>query len=221
MQAREVIQKGAIWCVGDGLSIKVWEHRWLPDPAHIKILSPRLNSTISQVSDLFLPNAQSWNVDLIDHTFMNWEAEEIKWIHVSELGQDDALVWPFTSDREYFVRSAYHMLVSDSVMAEQASTSSGEQKVWKGIWCIRAPNKIRHFIWTVVKDSLPTKENLHKRHIPLDMICSLCDEHQETTLHALWLCDQAKEVWKSEACFAALYKTHFRTFMDLFEAVLG
>ena len=63
MQAREVIQKGAIWCVGDGLSIKVWEHRWLPDPAHIKILSPRLNSTISQVSDLFLPNAQSWNVD--------------------------------------------------------------------------------------------------------------------------------------------------------------
>ena len=71
MQAREVIQKGAIWCVGDGLSIKVWKHRWLPDPAHSKILSPRLNSTISQVSDLFLPNAQSWSVDLIDHTFMN------------------------------------------------------------------------------------------------------------------------------------------------------
>ena len=71
MQAREVIQKGVIWRVGDGLSIKVWEHKWLPDPAHSKILFPRLNSTISQVSDLFLPNAQSWNVDLIYHTFMN------------------------------------------------------------------------------------------------------------------------------------------------------
>ena len=75
-------------------------------------------------------------MDLIDHTFMNWEAEEIKRIHVSELGQDDSLVWPFTSDGEYSVRSAYHMLVSESVMAEQASTSSGEQKVWKGIWHI-------------------------------------------------------------------------------------
>ena len=53
------------------------------------------------------------------------------------------------------------------------------------------------------------------------MTCSLCDEHQETTLHALWLCDQAKAIWKSEVCFAALYKTHFQTFMDLFEAVLG
>ena len=139
MQAREVIQKGAIWRVGDGLSIKVWEHRWLPDP-HSKILSPRLNSTISQISDLFLPNAQPWNVDLIDHTFMNWEAEEIKRIHVSEIGQVDALVWPFTSDGEYSVRTAYHMLVSDSVMVEQASTSSGEQKVWKGIWRICAPS---------------------------------------------------------------------------------
>ena len=84
-----------------------------------------------------------------------------------------------------------------------------------------APNKICHFIWTAVKESLPTKENLHKRHIPLDMTYSPCDEHQETTLHALWLCDQAKAVWKSEACFAALYKTHFQTFMDLFEVVLG
>ena len=86
MQAKEVITKGAIWRVGDGLSIKVWEHRWLPDPAHSKIMSPRLNSTISQVSDLLLPNVQSWNVDLIDHTFMSWEAEEIKRIHVSKLG---------------------------------------------------------------------------------------------------------------------------------------
>ena len=103
MQAREVITKGAIWHVGDGLSIKVWEHRWLPNPAHSKIMSPRLNSTISQVSDLLLPNVQSWNVDLIDHTFMSWEAEEIKWIHVSELGQANALVWPFTSNGEYSV----------------------------------------------------------------------------------------------------------------------
>ena len=124
-------------------------------------------------------------MDLIDHTFMSWEAEEIKWIHVNGFGQDDAYVWLLTPDGEYSVRSAYHMLASGSVMVEQASTSSGDQKVWKGIWHIRAPNKIHHFIWRAVKDSLPTKENLHKRHIPLDVTCSLCDEHQETNLHAL------------------------------------
>ena len=55
---------------------------------------------------------------MIDHTFMSWEAKEIKWIHVSGFGQDDAYVWLFTPDGEYFVRSAYHMLASGSVMAE-------------------------------------------------------------------------------------------------------
>ena len=92
-------------------------------------------------------------------------------------------------------------------MAEQASTSSDNQKVWKGIWRI--------------KDSLPTKENLHKRHILLDVTCSLCDDHQENIMHALWLCDQAKAVWKSEVSFAVMYKTQFQAFMGLFETVLG
>ena len=78
LQAREVIRKGAIWRVGDGQSINVWEQRWLPDPISSKIISPRLDFAITRVSELFLPNSQTWNVDLIDHTFLQWEAKEIK-----------------------------------------------------------------------------------------------------------------------------------------------
>lgn len=181
----------------------------------------KLTQDISRVSDLLMPNAQCWNVELIDQTFMRWEDEEIKRIHVSGIGQENVYVWPFTSDGEYSVRSAYHLLASGSLMADQASTSLMDQKVWKSIWCIRATNKIRHFIWRAAKDSLPTKENLHKRHIPLDVTCSLCHEQQETLMHALWLCDQAKAVWKSEVSFAVMYKTKFHTFMDLFEVVVG
>ena len=133
LQARGVIQKGAIWRVGDEQSIKVWEHRWLPDPVNRKIVSPNLNHAISRVSDLLMPNVQSWNVELIDQTFMGWGAEEIKRIHVSGIGQDDAYIWPFTSDGEYSVRSAYYLLDSGSLKAEQASTLSTDQKVWKSI----------------------------------------------------------------------------------------
>ena len=64
---------------------------------------------------------------------MGWGAEEIKRIHVSGIGQDDAYIWPFTSDGEYSVRSAYYLLDSSSLKAEQASTSSTDQKVWKSI----------------------------------------------------------------------------------------
>lgn len=49
---------------------------------------------------------------------------------------------------------------------------------------------------------------------------SLCNEHQESILHALWLCDQAKAVWKSVLCFARLYQRNFRLVMDLVEAIM-
>ena len=221
LQARDVILKGAIWQVGDGRSINIWEQRWVPNLSTSKVVSPRSNSHVTWVSELFLPNSKSWDVELLNNIFYPWEAEEISRIHVSPYCQTDAYVWPLTSNGDYSIRSAYKMLVSEVMASVQASSSTDNSaKVWKGVWRIRTPNKIRHFMWKAVKDSLPTKENLHKHQIPLDESCSLCEEYQETNLHALWLCDHAKSVWKSDVGFSVYYKKQYRSFMDLFEAVL-
>ena len=77
----------------------------------------------------------------------------------------------------------------------------------------------KHFIWRAANDSLPTKQNLVRRNIPLDVTCSLCDDYQETILHALWLCDQAKSVWKSVPRFSGLYRSAHRNFVDLLDSV--
>ena len=39
-------------------------------------------------------------------------------------------------------------------------------------------------------------------------------------MHASWLCDHVKLVWKFEVGFFVYYKKQYRSFMDLFEAVL-
>ena len=82
------------------------------------------------------------------------------------------------------------------------------------------PPKIRHFMWRAVKDSLPTKQNLSRRKIPIDETCSLCEDQQEMGMHAIWLCDQVKVVWKSVPSFSSLYQVGYRSFLDLIEAVL-
>ena len=81
------------------------------------------------------------------------------------------------------------------------------------------PQRIKHFIWRAANDSLPTKQNLARWNIPLDVTCSLCDDYQETILHALWLCDQAKSVWKSVPHFSGLYLSAHRSFVDLLDSV--
>lgn len=133
----------------------------------------------------------------------------IKHIHVSEAFEDDS------------VRNAYHMLATESNSHNLSSSPPNDsQKAWKSIWKIKSSNKIRHFIWRVAKDSLPTKQNLKARHIPLDEACAMCDDQPETKLHYLWPCEHDQLVWRSNVEFARLYRKKHRSFFALLEEVM-
>ena len=70
-----------------------------------------------------------------------------------------------------------------------------------------------------MKDSLPTKQNLKTRHVSTDDICDVCGGHVESILHCLWLCDQAKSVWRSDPGFSFLFRKEFRFVYDILEKV--
>ena len=82
------------------------------------------------------------------------------------------------------------MLASaDNSSMPSSSSSNPSQAFWKSIWKIRVPNKIRHFVWHAVKDSLSTEQNLKTRHVSMDDFCDGCGDHVESIMHCLWLCD--------------------------------
>ena len=160
LQSREVIQKGAVWRVGDGRMIDIWSHSWLPDVGQSRVISPRDGARVEKVCDLFYPNSKIWDSRLIQHIFYPWEAEKIMKIHVSEVSTEDTLVWPLSSDGNYSVKSAYRLLAT-KVTNGLPSLSSGDcSLLWKHIWKIHVPQRIKHFIWQAINDSLPTKKNL-------------------------------------------------------------
>ena len=110
-------------------------------------------------------------------------------IPLCEDWNEDILIWPLTSDGEYRVHSAYRMLASvENSSMSSSSSSNPTQAFWKAIWKIRVPNKIRHFVWQVV-NSLPTKQNLKRRHVLVGDICDGYGDHVELIMHCLWLCD--------------------------------
>ncbi|XP_075670149.1 uncharacterized protein LOC142639906 [Castanea sativa] len=44
-------------------------------------------------------------------------------------------------------------------------------------------------------DILPTRANLFRRKIPINPLCAICGQVDETIAHALWECPLARNVW--------------------------
>ena len=133
-------------------------------------------------------------------------------------GEEGVMIWPLTADGEYSVRSAYHLLVAaEDCLAPSSSSLAHDHVVWKKIWKMKVPNKIRHFIWRAAKDSLPTKVNLKARHVLVDDVYEGCGDYSESTLHSMWLCDQAWAVWMSSSEFQFLIRKGCRSFVELLE----
>ncbi|KAF5463104.1 hypothetical protein F2P56_019046, partial [Juglans regia] len=57
------------------------------------------------------------------------------------------------------------------------------------------PNKIKIFAWRACKDGLPTKENLLKKHVPIDGRWSIYNVEREDLYHALVSCVDLKITW--------------------------
>ncbi|CAH9131175.1 unnamed protein product [Cuscuta epithymum] len=67
---------------------------------------------------------------------------------------------------------------------------------WSWVWKIRTCEKVRCFLWLVMKNKLLTNVERGKRHISEDTVCPLCNEDEETVLHIIRDCPFAVAVWR-------------------------
>ncbi|XP_019199094.1 PREDICTED: uncharacterized protein LOC109192848 [Ipomoea nil] len=52
------------------------------------------------------------------------------------------------------------------------------------------------FLWRAVSDILPTTTNLLIKRVDVEPQCAMCGISQEDTMHALVLCDYARNIWE-------------------------
>jgi len=109
IQARDVMERGLGWRVGNGEFIRIWRDKWLPPPNPILIHNPLQGlDRDSRVSKLIDPHTRWWNFDLIRCIFEPWEVGQICSLVLSPLGHSDqsgrVLNMIFFS-----VKNAYHL----------------------------------------------------------------------------------------------------------------
>lgn len=164
------------WRIGYGSSVKIYQDRWPPESSHGKVISPIVDITLDATVDILIDQELCcWRNMEIDRLFLPFEAIIIKAIPLSFARGVDDVFWPRNRDWVYFIKSGYKLLLEDEGKDMPCVSNPDMMKgVWKGIWKLKVPQRIRALIWRAGSESFPTKVNLVKRKLLTDILCPQC-----------------------------------------------
>ena len=194
----DVLKKGARWRVGCGESIGVWKDAWLPSLEYTRVLSNPVTSLEDmKVVDLIDPVSKQWEVGLLQGLFSSQEVELIMSIPLCRTYVEDKLIWLYTASGTYTVKSGYKFLAFAETDQTTTANPSLDGGIWKLIWSLSVPNKVKNFLWRTCKEALSVKKNLRRRQIIEDDTCDHYKSNVENEFHALWECSALAPVWNS------------------------
>ena len=188
----DIIREGTRWRVGNRKLIHIWDDKWLPTPSTYKVISPpNVIPEFPMVSSLINPMTKWWNVDLVRATFLPFEAETILKIPLSRTLIEDKIVWIGNRHGEFSVKSAYHIAHGLMEANDHGASSNGDpcKPLWKRLWHLHLPAKIKVFAWRACVNGLPMMEAISRREISQNMACPVCGNDAKSVDHALLRCD--------------------------------
>lgn len=124
--ARQLLQAGLVWRVGNGHSIHIWGDRWLPTQKTHMVQSPiSILGQDARVKELMDESTRWWNIPLIEEIFTKEEVKVICNMVICLGGQQDKLIWAGTKHGIFTVHSAYHL--AKSLVEEGKGSCSSEE----------------------------------------------------------------------------------------------
>lgn len=66
---------------------------------------------------------------------------------------------------------------------------------WKNLWQLDALQKVKIFFWKVLSNILPVRARLITKGVVIDYQCPICASHEESSIHLLFMCPFARQVW--------------------------
>lgn len=141
---RELLRKGLGWRLGDGRSISVFKHQWIP-----KVSNPYVESRSSvdmldfRVADLIDEAPLEWRKPLIEVLFPREIVPNILAIHIPSVARQDELIWRLSKNGVFSVKSAYF----EALRMHSVWEGVGEgEEVWRKVWGLNLPPKLALFL---------------------------------------------------------------------------
>ncbi|XP_074327916.1 uncharacterized protein LOC141665831 [Apium graveolens] len=128
-----------------------------------------------------------WDEDLLDDLCNERDKNLIKQVPIPIRKRPDSWYWLFDDTGNFTVKSCYRQLAGE--------WACPDRKFWNKIWHLKLPGKVRNFIWRMCRDVLPTAANLINKQVNIVDRCLWCQTHIEDSMHILFRCTFAREVW--------------------------
>ena len=140
-------------------------------------ITPQDGQNVVTVTELMTASGQ-WNLQLIRDCFLRIDAEAIVRQPVG-CGEHDFWAWDLENSGVYSVKTAYKRLYKNKIEGAQLQApSSSSDGLWKVLWKIEVPPKVRVFWWRVVHGFLPAKGVLFRKHIEPVPFCEDCGDQR-------------------------------------------
>jgi hypothetical protein len=104
----------------------------------------------------------------------------------------DEVVWSLEASGCFSTSSMYHKLCNGWATVH-----------FKDVWRSKMPTEIKIFMWQMIREELPSCEQICKRHRPSNGECYLCWEVEDAN-HNMFQCALAKFLWACvRSCWVA------------------
>ena len=155
---------GSCFCVWCGICTKYLAFGTYPTSIVGALMSYPISSMENAKGAVLIDEStRQWNEELIDGIFASDEAAIIKKIPLGRLATEDVLIWPYSDDGSYTCKSGYRFLQVEAELPSNQQPSTLDTHLWKQLWSLQVPNKVRNLLWRACRNAMPTKASLVRR----------------------------------------------------------
>ncbi|CAL1407011.1 unnamed protein product [Linum trigynum] len=188
-KASSILNKGCAWNIKNGKGTKFWLDPWVLQVPLKEMVTGDIPPDLEEAAVANFTGVDgSWRTELFSNLLPSEIHQKILSIAVGKLSQEeDRLFWSGTADGRFSTKSAFALLTQ--------RPPDPSEKIWKTIWRLPVPERIRTFMWQTFLGKIVTNVLRYSRKIASSPCCDQCTNQPESILHILRDCPPALFFW--------------------------
>lgn len=182
---RDILRKGIKWTVGNGNDISLWHDWWCGTQPLAQQNNCYQSNALDKVNSI-LDDEGKWDIDLLSNIDNQQDLNEILKVNRPRyVTFIDTPTWVPSSSGNFTTASAFTFITNSEL----------SDRDWKWTWKLKIPQKLKYFLWLVLKGRLLTNQLRVVRHLADTNTCPRCGQYSEDMAHLLRDRTTSRVIW--------------------------